>query len=99
MHMRVRCEEETRKRAGEFCQWYEAAHDRIIGVGYFGSNRDYMVALQLAAKFTDQQLRDAAIVWFGMSDDFATNGTRTVPKFASRITHCLELMQQKGLAS
>jgi hypothetical protein len=86
------------KRAGDFCLWYEQTHDRLIGVGYFGSNRDYMTALQLARKFTDKQMRDAAIVWFGMDDDFATSGTRTVPKFASRITACLQRMKERGIA-
>ena len=33
--------------------------------------------------------RDAATVWFGMDDPFASNGTRTIPKFASRASDCL----------
>jgi uncharacterized protein YdaU (DUF1376 family) len=86
-------------RVQAFMDYYTDAHQRIFKIAYFGTNNDYTTALRLVATFTDQQLRDAAIVWFGMDDDFATNGTRTVPKFASRITHCLELMQQKGLAS
>lgn len=74
----------TTTRAGAFCQWYEDAHERYTGVGYMGTQRDYTVALQLVEKFGDQDLRDAAVVWFGQTDSFATNGTRTVPKFASR---------------
>jgi 5-methylcytosine-specific restriction endonuclease McrA len=86
-------------RAGEFCQWYEDKHDEVFRVGYMGSHNDYTTALKLVAKFTDAQLRDAALVWFGMDDDFATRGTRTVPKFASRITACLEIIKRHGLAS
>jgi hypothetical protein len=86
-------------RAGAFCQWYEDKHDEVFRVGYMGSHNDYTTALKLVAKFTDAQLRDAALVWFGMDDDFATRGTRTVPKFASRITACLEIIKRHGLAS
>jgi hypothetical protein len=52
----------------------------------WGRRRTYQKALELVEKFTDAELRDGALVWFGMEDDFATNGTRTIPKFASRIT-------------
>ena len=86
-------------RAGDFCEWYGEAHEKHLRVGYLGHPRnDYDAALRLVGKFSDEQIRDAALVWFGMSDDFATSGTRTVPKFASRITRCLELMRQKGIA-
>jgi hypothetical protein len=77
------------QRAGAFCQWYEDTHQRIIGVGYMGSNNDYMRAQELCMKFTDAELRDATIVWFGMEDKFATSGTRTIPKFASRASDCV----------
>lgn len=87
------------QRAGAFCQWYEDTHDRLVGVGYMGTQRDYQSALQLCAKFTDADLRDAALVWFGMDDDFAKNGTRTVPKFASRVTSCLQIIQARGLSA
>jgi hypothetical protein len=90
---------ETEARAGAFCQWYEDRHQEVFGVGYMGSNNDYTTALKLVRKFTDQQLQNAALVWYGMDDDFATNGTRTVPKFASRITACLQLMKEHGIAS
>jgi hypothetical protein len=73
------------ERAGGFCEWYADTHSRLIGVGYIGNpQKDYQTALQLVAKFADDELRDAAIVWFGQRDNFATNGTRTVTKFASR---------------
>jgi hypothetical protein len=94
----VQIGQDIAQRAGKFCQWYEETHDRLIGVGYFGSNKDYLTAMQLARKFTDQQMQDAAIVWFGMDDDFAKSGTRTVPKFASRITACLQRMKERGIA-
>ncbi len=72
-------------RAGEFCEWYADTHSRIVGVGYIGNPRkDYETALMLVGKFTDSELRDASIVWFGQRDNFATSGTRTVTKFASR---------------
>lgn len=85
-------------RAGQFCQWYESEHQRLFGVGYMGARKDYEIALQLCEKFTDQQLQDAGLVWFGMEDAFATSGTRTIPKFASRVTFCLQTMQRQGIA-
>ena len=85
-------------RAGQFCQWYEDTHQRLFRVGYMGTQKDYQSALQLVAKFTDQELRDAALVWFGMDDDFAVNGTRSIPKFASRISGCLQRIHEQGIA-
>lgn len=85
-------------RAGVFCQWYEDTHERLFHVGYMGSGSDYQKALELCGKFTDAQLRDAALVWFGQDDDFAVNGTRTVAKFASRITGCLQTIRARGIA-
>lgn len=82
-------------RAGAFCEWYADTHSRLIGVGYIGNPRkDYEKALELVAVFDDQELQDAAMVWFGMEDDFATRGTRTIPKFASRATKCVELARE-----
>jgi hypothetical protein len=72
------------ERAGLFCEWYADTHLEIVGVGYMGSLRDYQKAIELCGKFTDQELQDAATIWFGQTDDFARNGTRSVPKFASR---------------
>lgn len=71
--------------------WYSETHERLFKVGYFGTNNDYVSALKLVEKFTDEDLRDAALVWFGMEDEFATKGTRSIPKFASRVSGCLEL--------
>jgi hypothetical protein len=79
----------VQQRAGAFCQWYEDAHQRLIGVGYMGSSNDYTRAQELCMKFTDAELRDAATVWFGMDDNFAVTGTRTIPKFASRASDCV----------
>lgn len=87
------------ERAGAFCTWYSETHERLFRVGYMGTNLDYTKAIQLCEKFTDAQLRDAALVWFGMDDDFATTGTRTIGKFASRVSGCLQTMKAKGLAS
>jgi uncharacterized protein YdaU (DUF1376 family) len=82
-------------RAGDFVEWYRAAHQRLIGVAYMGHPRhDYDAALRLVATFQDKQIQDAAIVWFGMDDDFATSGTRTIPKFASRASKCVELARK-----
>jgi hypothetical protein len=85
-------------RAGDFCQWYEDTHERLFGVGYIGTQRDYQSAVQLCQKLSDQQVRDAALVWFGMDDDFAVSGTRTIPKFASRATGCLQQALARGIA-
>lgn len=85
-------------RAGSFCQWYEDTHERLFHIGYIGTGNDYQAALRLCEKLTDQQVRDAALVWFGMDDDFATNGTRTIPKFASRATGCLQQAKARGVA-
>ena len=87
-----------KERAGAFCEWYADTHERLFGIGYMGTNLDYQKALELCAKFTDQQMRDAALVWFGDEDKFATNGTRSVPKFASRITGYLQTIKAKGIA-
>jgi hypothetical protein len=77
-------------RAGDFCEWYAEAHRRHVGVGYIGNPRkDYDAALLMVAHFTDAELRDAALVWFGQEDDFAKKGTRTIPKFASRASDCV----------
>lgn len=72
------------QRAGAFCQWYEDAHERYTGVGYMGTQRDYLVAQELCKRFSDSDIRDAATVWFGQDDKWAKEGTRTIPKFASR---------------
>lgn len=83
------------ERAGNFCEWYSEAHSRFVGVGYIGNPRkDFESALRMVAEFTDAVLRDAAVVWFGMDDDFANNGTRTITKFASRVTHCVRLAKR-----
>jgi hypothetical protein len=81
---------ETRDRVGQFVDWYAEAHEKYIRVGYIASpQKDYQAAIALCEKFTDQELRDAALVWFGMDDDFATTGTRTLTKFLSRASDCV----------
>lgn len=82
------------ERAGDFCQWYEDTHQRLFNIGYIGTQKDYQAALQLVDKLSDQDVRDAALVWFGMDDDFATSGTRSIPKFASRASGCLQLARK-----
>lgn len=86
------------QRAGDFCEWYEDTHERLLGVGYIGTGNDYQAALKLCQKLSDQDVRDAALVWFGMDDPFAVSGTRTIPKFASRASGCLETMKARGIA-
>jgi hypothetical protein len=81
-------------RASAFNEWYQDTHQRVIGIGYMGANGDWPTTRELCRKFTDAQLHDAALVWFGMNDEFATKGNRTVTKFASRITECLQLAQR-----
>lgn len=95
----TRADARLSERAGAFSEWYSDTHERLFQVGYMGTNLDYTKALELCKKFSDEQLRDGALVWFGMEDDFATQGTRTIPKFASRITGCLQVIKAKGLAS
>jgi hypothetical protein len=85
-------------RAGKFAEWYAETHERLFHIGYMGTQKDWQTALQLVEKFTDRQIQDAALVWFGMDDDFATNGTRTIPKFASRISGCLQQIRNRGIA-
>lgn len=84
-------------RVGAFMDWYSDTHERLFGVAYFGTNSDYVSALRLVDKFTDAQLRDGALVWFGQDDDFATRGTRSIPKFASRASDCV--IQAQRVAS
>lgn len=81
-------------RAGAFCEWYADKHQELFGYGYMGTNRDYTKAIELCKLFTDQELREAAIVWFGHSDKWATDGTRSVPKFASRVSGCLATVRK-----
>jgi uncharacterized protein YdaU (DUF1376 family) len=83
------------QRAGKFCEWYADKHDEVFHVGYIGNpQKDYQTAIQLAEKFTDAEMQDAALVWFGMDDEWARQGTRTIPRFASRATKCVELARQ-----
>jgi uncharacterized protein YdaU (DUF1376 family) len=82
-------------RAGKFCEWYADKHDEVFQVGYIGNpQKDYQTAMQLAGTFTDAEMQDAALVWFGMDDDWAKQGTRTIPRFASRATRCVQLARQ-----
>lgn len=84
-----------RQRAGEFSEWYAEKHYELFDVGYIGNpQKDYTIAQELCRKASDQELRDAALVWFGMDDDFATKGTRTLAKFASRATHCIQIARK-----
>lgn len=88
---------QRKTRAGEFCAWYAEKHYELFGVGYLGSpQKDDMKAQELTAVFTDQELRDAALVWFGDTDDFATNGTRTITKFACRASGYVLLARKVG---
>lgn len=85
------------QRAGAFSEWYGEAHEKYVGVGYIGSpHKDYDACLRLCEKFSDTELRDAALVWFGMDDDFATRGTRTLTKFASRASDCVLRARKVG---
>jgi hypothetical protein len=86
------------ERVQAFMDYYREKHAQVFSVAYMGTNGDYVKACELVDTFTDQQLRDATLVWFGMDDDFAKSGTRTVPKFASRITACLQRMKERGIA-
>ena len=86
------------QRASEFVEWYEDTHQRLFGIGYIGTQKDYQSALTLCEKLSDQEVRDAALVWFGHDDDFATNGTRTIPKFTSRASGCLQQARARGIA-
>jgi hypothetical protein len=87
--------QQDRQRAGAFIEWYEDAHREYIQVGYIGSpHKDYEAALGLVRVFSDQELRDAALVWFGQQDRFATSGTRTIPKFRSRATECVQIARK-----
>jgi hypothetical protein len=82
-------------RVSAFVEWYAETHEREVGVGYIGNPQtDYQRACDLCRTFADQDLRDAAIVWFGMDDKWATDGTRTIGKFASRASRCLELAKR-----
>jgi hypothetical protein len=83
------------QRSGEFCEWYSDKHYELFNVGYIGNpQKDYGIAQRLCSQASDAELRDAALVWFGMDDDFARNGTRTLAKFASRATHCIQIARK-----
>lgn len=89
-----------RTRAGDFCEWYAETHYRLFGIGYIGNpQKDYARALELVGVFSDDELRDAATFWFGQKDRFATDGTRTITKFASRVSDIVRQLRQMGVAS
>lgn len=86
-------------RVRSFVDWYGEAHERYVGVAYIGNpQKDYTAACALTDRFSDAELRDAALVWFGTDDDFARNGTRTMTKFLSRVSWCLEQVKARGIA-
>lgn len=89
---------DLKTRASAFADWYAETHERLFHVGYMGTNADWMKTLELCKKFSESDLRDAALVWFGHDDDFAMNGTRTIAKFASRVSGCLQTIRAKGIA-
>jgi uncharacterized protein YdaU (DUF1376 family) len=95
---RVRTPHTVSEKAGAFSEWYRDTHERLFGIGYIGNpQRDYDACLRLCEAFSEKDLRDAALVWFGMDDDFATSGTRTIPKFASRASKCVELARKAAV--
>lgn len=90
--------EEPEDRVQAFVDWYSQKHLQLFGVGYIGNPQsDYMRTRDLVGKFTDADLRDGALVWFGQEDKFATEGTRSIPKFASRASDCV--LQARRVAS
>lgn len=77
-------------RVQSFIDWYSDKHEELFHVGYIGNpHSDYAAACRLVDKFTDVELREGAVFWFGQDDDFAKRGTRTIPKFASRASDCV----------
>jgi hypothetical protein len=86
------------QRAEDFNRWYEDTHERLFHVGYMGTNSDWQKILEMCGKFSDSQMRDAALVWFGDDSDFATNGTRSIVKFATRISGYLQTIKARGIA-
>lgn len=91
----ARARDDLPGRAGAFCEWYAETHARLAGVGYLGNPRkDYETALHLVATFSDDDLHDAAFVWFGQQDSFAVTGTRTITKFASRVSALVQTARE-----
>lgn len=89
--------EEATDRVQAFVDWYSEKHKQLFGVAYMGNPRsDYERTCEMVGKFTDADLRDGALVWFGQEDKFATDGTRSIPKFASRASDCV--LQAKRVA-
>lgn len=86
------------QRAEQFVRWYEDTHERLFQVGYMGTNSDWQKTLEMCGKFSDSQMRDAGLVWFGTDDEFATSGTRTIAKFSTRISGCLQTIKARGIA-
>lgn len=78
------------ERASVFNEWYQDTHLRLFGIAYMGANNDWPKAMDLCRKFEDVELRDSALVWFGMDDEFTRKGNRTITKFAARMTECLQ---------
>lgn len=87
---RTREPETVQERASAFVEWYTEAHEKHIGVGYIPqARRDYEAALSLCQAFSDQQVRDGALVWLGSDSKWASSGTRTIWKYATEAPNCV----------
>jgi uncharacterized protein YdaU (DUF1376 family) len=86
-------------RAGQFIEAYRELHQRYRGVAYLGNPvQDYQQAQYLVAAFDDAMLEKLAVYWLNDTDDFATNGTRSLAKLRSRASKYAEELKALKLA-
>jgi uncharacterized protein YdaU (DUF1376 family) len=87
------------ERAGNFIEAYRELHQRYRGVAYLGNPvQDYQQAQYLVAAFDDAMLEKLAVYWLNDTDDFASQGTRSLAKLRSRASKYAEELKAKRLA-
>jgi uncharacterized protein YdaU (DUF1376 family) len=87
------------ERAGKFIEAYRELHQRYRGVAYLGNPvQDYQQAQYLVSAFDDAMLEKLAVYWLNDTDDFATNGTRSLAKLRSRASKYAEELKALKLA-
>ncbi len=87
------------ERAGNFIEAYRELHQRYRGVAYLGNPvQDYQQAQYLVGAFDDAMLEKLAVYWLNDTDDFASNGTRSLAKLRSRASKYAEELKALKLA-
>ncbi len=87
------------ERIRRFIDSYRDLHAQYVGVSYLGNpTTDYREACTLVETYDDEMLEKLTVYWLNDRDKFATDGTRTVAKFRSRVSKYAEELKAKRLA-